>query len=85
MLKIKGLTDVEDKRAADVEDKRAVDIETVKGPMKRTMLLMQSLMDAADWCDEAALMYQILAEELSKINITTLNEEQIMQLLQEED
>ena len=71
--------------AADVEDKRAADIEAVKGPMKRTMLLMQSLMERADWCDEAALMYQILAEELSKINITTLNMEEIIQLLEEED
>ena len=70
---------------ADVEDKRTADIEAVKGPMKRTMILMQSLIGPADSCEEAALMYQILAEELSKIRITTLNKEQIMQLLEEED
>ena len=77
--------DVEDKRAADVEDKRAADIEAVKGPMKRTMILMQSLIGSVDSCKEAAFMYQILAEELSKIKITTLNMEEMMQLLQEED
>ena len=82
------VADVEDKRAddvEDVEDKRAADIEAVKGPMKRTMILMQSLIGSVDSCEEAALMYQILAEELSKIEITTLTIEEMIQLLEEED
>ena len=55
--------------------------------MKSTMLMMQSLLGHVEWCDEAAFMFQIGAEQLSKIknNITTLNMEEIMQLLQEED
>ena len=85
------VADVEDKRAddaavvADVEDKRAADVEAVKGPIKRIVTLMMSLIGPADWCEEAALMYQILGEELSKIKITTLNMDQIMQLLEEEE
>ena len=82
--------DVEDKRGddieavdADVEDKRAVDIETVKGPMKDILKLMVPLVGPAKICEEAAFMYQILAEQLSKIEITTLTMEQIMQLLEE--
>ena len=84
---------VEDKRTddaavvVDVKDKRAADIKAVKGHMKNTMLIMQSLLGHVEWCDEAAFMFQIAAEQLSKIknNITTLNMEEIMQLLQEED
>ena len=68
-----------------VEDKRAADIKAVKGPMKRTMLQMIPLIRPAKYCKEAALMYQILAEELEKIEITTLTEEEIIQLLGEED
>ena len=71
----------------DVEDKRAVDIKAVKGPMKRTMLQMMPLIKPAARFPEAALMYQILAEDLEKIKneITTLTEEEILQLLGEED
>ena len=81
------VVDVEDKKTADVEDKRADDIKAVKGPMKDTMLIMQSLLGHVEWCDEAALMFQIAAEQLMKIknNITTLTVEEMMQLLQEED
>ena len=84
--------DVKDKRTADavvvdVEDKKTADVKAVKGPMKDTMLIMQSLLGHVEWCDEAALMFQIAAEQLSKIknNITTLTMEEMMQLLQEED
>ena len=70
---------------ADVEDKRTADVEAVKGPIKRIITLMVSLIGPADSCEEAALMYQILGEELSKIRITTLNKEQIIQLLEEKD
>ena len=70
---------------ADVEDKRAADIKAVKGPMKRTMLQMIPLIKPAAVVPEAALMYQILAEELEKIEITTLTEEEILQLLGEDE
>ena len=70
---------------ADDEDKRTADVEAVKGPMKRILELMVPLIGPAELCGEAALMYQILGEELSKIKITTLNMEQILQLLKEED
>ena len=69
------------------EDKRAADIKAVKGPMKRTMLQMIPLIKPAARVPEAALMYQILAENLEKIKneITTLTEEEILQLLGEEE
>ena len=82
--------DVEDKRAADVEavnveDKRAADVEAVKGPMKRILKQLMTLARPADVCEEAAFMYNILCEQMSKIEITTLTVEQIMQLLEEEE
>ena len=69
------------------EDKRAADIKAVKGPMKRTMLQMIPLIKPAARVPEAALMYQILAENLEKIKneITTLTKEEILQLLGEEE
>ena len=72
---------------ADVEDKRAADIKAVKGRMKRTMLQMIPLIKPAARIPEAALMYHMLAENLEKIKteITTLTEEEILQLLGEED
>ena len=77
----------EPKNLVDVEDKRAADIKAVKGPMKRTMLQMIPLIKPAARVPEAALMYQILAENLEKIKnkITTLTEEEILQLLGEEE
>ena len=93
------VVDVEDKKTAekmtergepknlvvDVEDKKTADVEAVKGPIKRIITQMMPLVGPAKYCEEAALMYQILAEELSKIKITTLTKEEIIQLLEEKD
>ena len=67
------------------EDKRTADVETVKGPMKCILKQLMTLARPADVCEEAALMYNILAEQLSKIEITTLTVEQIIQLLEGEE
>ena len=78
----KRTDEVEDKR---VDDKRTADIEAVKGPIKSWLNLMMTLLGPAEYCDEAALMYQIAAEQLSKIEITTLNHTEVLQLLVEEE
>ena len=72
---------------AEVEDKRAADIKTVKGPMKRTMLQMIPLIKPAQRIQEAESMFTLLAIMLDKIKneITTLTEEEILQLLGEEE
>ena len=59
------------------------DVEVIKR-IKNIITLMEPLVGAVDSCDEAAFMYQILAEQLSNIR-TTLNTEQIIQLLEEEE
>ena len=69
----------------DVKDKRTADIEAVKGPMKDIIIHMMGLIEHPESTAESALMYQILTEELAKIEITTLTKEEILQLLQEED
>ena len=74
--------DDEDKR---VDDKTAADIEAVKGPIKSWLNILMTLLGPAEYCDEAALMYQIVAEQLSKIEITTLNDMEVLQLLVEEE
>ena len=68
-----------------VEDKRAAEIEVVKGRMKSLIRQMMGLIEHPESTAESALMYQILAEELEKIEFTTLTKEEIMQLLEEED
>ena len=72
---------------ADDEDKRAADIKAVKGPMKRTMLQMIPLIKPAERIQEAETMFTLLAVRLDKIKneITTLTEEEILQLLGEEE
>ena len=72
---------------ADVEDKRAADIKAVKGPMKRIMLQMMPLIEPAQWMQEAESMFTLLAIMLDKIKkeITTLTEEEMLQLLGEEE
>ena len=71
----------------DVEDKRAADIKTVKGPMKRIMLQMAPLIEPAQWMQEAESMFTLFAIMLDQIKkeITTLTEEEMLQLLAEED
>ena len=71
----------------NVEDKRAADIKAVKGPMKRTMLQMAPLIEPAQWMQEAESMFTLLAIRLDKIKkeITTLTEEEMLQLLAEEE
>ena len=71
----------------NVEDKRAADIKAVKGPMKRTMLQMAPLIEPAQWMQEAESMFTLLAIRLDKIKkeITTLTEEEMLQLLPEEE
>ena len=61
----------------------AADVEDIKR-IKNIIALMEPLVGTVDSCEEAALMYQILGEELSKIR-TTLNKEKIIQLLEEKD
>ena len=61
----------------------ADDVEDIKR-IKNIIALMEPLVGTVDSCEEAALMYQILGEELSKIR-TTLNKEKIIQLLEEKD
>ena len=61
------------------------DVEDIKGTIKGITALMEPLAETMDSCEEAALMYQILGEELSKIRTTTLNKEKIIQLLEEKD
>ena len=73
----------EPKNLAD--DKRAADIKTVKGYMKGLIEQLVLLVGPAEYCDEAALMYQIIAEQLSKIEITALTKEEVIQLLEEEE
>ena len=77
----------EPKNLVDVEDKRAADIKAVKGPMKRTMLQMIPLIKPAQRIQEAESMFTLLAIMLDKIKneITTLTEEEILQLLGEEE
>ena len=60
------------------------DVEGIVKHIKCIITLMEPLVETKDWCEEAALMYQILAEQLSNIR-TTLNKEQIIQLLEEEE
>ena len=83
----KRTDDVEDKRIGDVEDKRTADIKAVKGPMKRIMLQMMPLIKPAQRMQEAETMFTLLAVRLDKIKkeITTLTEEEMLQLLGEEE
>ena len=71
MLKIKGLQI----------------FKAVKGPMKSTMLQMMPLIEPAERIQEAETMFTLLAVRLNKIKneITTLTEEEILQLLGEEE
>ena len=68
----------------DVEDKRAADIKAFKA-IKRIMRQMIPLYGPAQHCNEAAFMYDLLAEQMEKIEIMTLTDEEIVQLLKEED
>ena len=81
------MTERGEPNVADVEDKRAADIKAVKGPMKRTMLQMIPLIKPAERMQEAETMFTLLAVRLDKIKngITTLTEEEILQLLGEEE
>ena len=60
-------------------------IEDGKWWIKRITAQMESLAETMDSCEEEALMYQTLGEELSKIRKTTLNMEKIKQLYEEKD
>ena len=63
----------------------ADDVEDIEGTIKsikNIIALMEPLVGTVD--SRAMLMYQILADELSKIR-TTLNKEKIIQLLEEKD
>ena len=81
------MTERGEPNVADVEDKRAADIKAVKGPMKSTMLRMMPLIEPAERIQEAETMFTLLAVRLNKIKneITTLTEEEILQLLGEEE
>ena len=81
------MTERGEPNVADVEDKRAADIKAVKGPMKSTMLQMMPLIEPAERIQEAETMFTLLAVRLNKIKneITTLTEEEILQLLGEEE
>ena len=61
------------------------DVEDGKWWIKRITAQMESLAETMDSCEEEALMYQILGEELAKIRTTTLNKEKIIQLFKEKD
>ena len=74
----------EDPNVADVQDKRAADIKTVKA-IKQLMLQMVPLYGPAQYCDQAAFMYDLLAEQIEKFEIMTLTDEEIVKLLNEED
>ena len=82
-----NMTERGEPNVADVEDKRAADIKAVKGPMKRIMLQMIPLIKPAQWLQEAESMFTLLAIRLDKIKneITTLTEEEMLQLLGEEE
>ena len=54
-------------------------IEDGKWWIKRITTQMESLVDTKDSCNEDALMFYILGEELSKIRKTILNMEKIKQ------
>ena len=80
---------VEDKKTnekmVEREDpKRAADIKTVKA-IKQLMLQMVPLYGPAQYCDEAALMCDLLADQIEKFEIMTLTDEEIVKLLNEED
>ena len=66
-----------------VEDK-ATDIKTVKA-IKQLMLQMVPLYGPAQYCDEAAFMCDLLADQIEKFEIMTLTDEEIVKLLNEED
>ena len=68
----------------NVEDKRAADIKTVK-TIKQLMLQMVPLYGPAQYCDEAAVMFDLLADKIEKFKIKTLTDEEIVKLLNEED
>ena len=68
----------------NVEDKRAADIQTVKA-IKQLMLQMVPLYGPAQYCDEAASMCDLLADQIEKFKIKTLSDEEIVKLLNEED
>ena len=68
----------------NVEDKRAADIKTVKA-IKQLMLQMVPLYGPAQYCDEAAFMCDLLADQIEKFEIMTLTDEEIVKLLNEED
>ena len=68
----------------NVEDKRATDIKTVKA-IKQLMLQMVPLYGPAQYCDEAAFMCDLLADQIEKFEIMTLTDEEIVKLLNEED
>ena len=68
----------------NVEDKRATDIKTVKA-IKQLMLQMVPLYEHAQYCDEAAFMCDLLADQIEKFEIMTLTDEEIVKLLNEED
>ena len=81
------MTERGEPNGTDVEDKRTADIKAVKGPMKSTMLQMMSLIEPAQWMQETESMFALLAISLDKIKkeITTLTEEEMLQLLAEEE
>ena len=68
----------------NVEDKRAADIKTVKA-IKQLMLQMVPLYGPAKYCDEAAFMCDLLADQIETFEIMTLTDEEIVKLLNEED
>ena len=68
----------------NVEDKRVADIKTVKA-IKQLMLQMVPLYGPAQYCDEAAFMCDLLADQIEKFEIMTLTDEEIVKLLNEED
>ena len=74
--------DDEDKSFAD---KRAAAIEAAKGPVKSCLNLMMGLLGPAEYCDEAALMFQIVAEQLSKFDLSTLTDIEVLQLVTGEE
>ena len=75
---------MDEREDQNVEDKRAADIKTFKA-IKQLMLQMVPLYGPAQYCDEAALMCDLLADQIEKFKIMTLTDEEIVKLLNEED
>ena len=68
----------------DPSDKRTADIKTIKA-IKQLMIKMVPLYSSAPYCDEAAFMCDLLADEIEKYRIMTLTDEEIVKMLNEKD